>query len=122
MKPPGNSIVGVTTTFPGKYGTIDINLTKMDEHQFNDIVNTHCVKVDGVLVFCPKSIITRYRTASDPTKKEKRDLRSAMLALVDAGQPITKQGVESNMPKGPNLMAAFALGRSQLKHVGEGNL
>jgi hypothetical protein len=91
----------------------------MDEHQFNGIVETHCDRVDGVLVFKPQSIITRYRTASDMKKKEKRDLRSAMLALVDAGQPITRHGVEANMPKQPNLMAAFALGRSKLKHVEE---
>lgn len=113
----GNAIVNVATTFPGEYGTIDVSLAKMDQGQFDDIVTTHCVAVDGVLVFKPQSIIIRYRTASDMAKKAKRDLRSAMLALVASGQPITGQGVENNMPKAGNLMAALASGRSGLKHV-----
>ena len=114
----GNSVVGVVTTFPGKSGCMDVSLTKMKQQQFDEIVETHCVKVDGILVYKPESIIRRYKTASDPSKKAKRDLRSAMLALVDAGQPITQEGVERNMPRAPNLMAQFALGRSKLKHVG----
>jgi hypothetical protein len=115
----GNSIVGVTTTFAGKYGAIDVSLTKMDEPQFTAIDATHCVTVEGVRVFGIDSIITRYRTAGDPQKKAKRDLRAAMLTLVAKQQPITEQGVKANMPKGPNMMMALALGTAKLKHVAQ---
>lgn len=104
----GNAIKGVRTTFQAKYGVIDVELQEMDSEQFQKVATQHCVVVDDVLVFSAQSVIHRYKFAGNSSKKAKRDLRSAMLQLVIAKQPITAKGVESRMPRGLSLMQELA--------------
>jgi len=116
----GAALQQVTSTFPGKFGAMDVALSRIEPKMFEDIVNQHCVQVDDIYVFKPESIISRYATAGNPEKKEKRDIRVGMLKLVLDQQPITEAGVEKNKPKGAGFLKA--IGNVKLKHVNNNNV
>lgn len=112
----GQSLTGLVTTFPGKYGLMDVTLSELNATEFDRVMDI-CDRVDGILVYSPAAIIQRYSTVGNMDKQAKRDLRVALLRLVAAGQPITPQGVEANKPRAPNLVLQLGLGASKLKHV-----
>lgn len=111
----GGALSQVTTTFPSKEGEIDVTLSETAKNKFDEIVGDHCEEIDGILVFGIDSIIARYRTAGNPRKKDKRDIRVGMLHLIQKGLPITPAGVEQYKPKGGGLLAG--IGSLKLKPI-----
>jgi len=111
----GGALEKVACKFVSKQGSIDVSLSKTDPNKFNELVETHCEKVDDIWVYKPDSIITRYRTAGDPNKKEKRDIRVGMLQLVIKKQPITKKNVDMQKPQGKGMLADLGAAISKRK-------
>lgn len=103
----GNALKQVDCKFASKQGMIDVRLSEMTKAMFDEKVEQLCVKVEGIWVVSPLTIIKLYGFSGDPDKQEKRDIRSGMLQLVLKGLPITQQNVENNKPRGGGILAGI---------------
>lgn len=89
----GGAAVAVNTEMDGKFGRLGVELSETAGSKLNEIIETHCIDLDGVYFYRIQSIILRYATASSESKAHKRGLRVGMLKCIQGGVTINAANV-----------------------------
>lgn len=102
----GYAVNKVEFDFEGKYGVIPVRLNELPKEKFElSILDP----LKGIYVLTKDAIISRYQTAQDKNKLEKRNTRVALLKIIQQKIGITEENVKRNMPS-VNLAGQIAQG------------
>lgn len=97
----------VSLNLDGKFGLLRVEL-----HAANGQFDTsQCDLIDGIYVLNTTRLIDLYQKSSDLTKVAKRNMRIAMLRIINAGIGLSAANVLTHTPgQGPNLGNQIKLG------------
>jgi hypothetical protein len=104
----------------GRYGEMKVRMNgRVLAVSLNPKPNEQLEIQTALCVISPKNLIAAYNTAGNPDKREKRQLRVAIMTLMLEGKRITKGSVESKLQTAkPSIGQSILAGGFKLKSTG----